>query len=138
MIMDKGQTQIFMHDDELDISHKINSIELDNWINHLSYVKKELNNLTTFYNKQHQNKRLHNEEILKDFEMKTVDNDVILFSLMQYKNSREKLMECDSTACDMSFINEHESCRTVYMSHIEKYRALKDQFFSDIKNQVIV
>lgn len=136
--MDKVNTQIFMHDDALDISHKINSIELENWVNHLSYVKKELNNLTTFYSKPNENKRLQNEDILKDFEMKTVENDVILYSLTQYKISREKLTECDSTACDMSFINEHESCRNIYMSHIEKYRKLKDQFFRDIKNQVMV
>ena len=42
--METLQTEIYEHDNDVDVTHKINTIELDNWINHLKYIKKELKN----------------------------------------------------------------------------------------------
>lgn len=135
--MNTNATEIFTHDNEIDVAHKINAIELENWINHLNYVKSEVDNLTSFYNAQSDRKRNSKESMIQRFEMKRVENDVLLDAISRYKNTRSQLIECDSTDCDMSFINEHESCRRMYLYHIDKYRKLKDQFFNEIKDQVI-
>ena len=37
--------EIFDHDTDVDVTHKINTMELDNWVNHLKYISKELVNL---------------------------------------------------------------------------------------------
>ena len=50
--------QIYDHDSPEAIAFKNNSIELDNWIEHLNYIEKEIVNLLN----------LGNSELLKVFE----------------------------------------------------------------------
>jgi hypothetical protein len=131
-------SDIFAHDSELDVAHKINNIELDNWISHLNYVKSELNNLLVFYN-SHETEQVDSKESLEQrFEIRRADNNVLLKSFMNYKNKREQLAECEDIECDMVFIKEHESYRRMYLFHIDKYRKLKDQFFNEIQGKATV
>ena len=44
--MNAQKTENFDHDTDVDLTHEINTMELDNWINHLKYINKELVNLT--------------------------------------------------------------------------------------------
>lgn len=127
--------EIYPHDSEVEVAHKINTMELDNWINHLTYVRRELKNLVDFYNAQPIDKRLEQEKMTQHFEMKKVDNDVILSSLINFKNSRTGIAECEDTSCDMIFLQEHEKCRRMYLFHIDKYRKLKDEFFSKLQGK---
>ncbi|MFC4689938.1 hypothetical protein ACFO5T_05810 [Dokdonia genika] len=134
--METVNIEIFAHDSEVEVAHKINTMELHNWINHLTYVRKELNNLIGFYNAQPLEKRLEQEMTAQKFEMKQVDNDVILSELMKFKNSRGTIAECQDMHCDMTFIQEHEKCRRMYLFHIDKYRKLKDSFFADLRGKM--
>ena len=43
--MTTENNEIFHHDTDIDVTHKINSVELNNWMSHLKYIKKELVNL---------------------------------------------------------------------------------------------
>ncbi|QHI39302.1 hypothetical protein IMCC3317_47120 [Kordia antarctica] len=133
--MKELQIEIYPHDSEVEVAHKINTMELENWINHLTYVRGELKNLVGFYNAQPIEKRMGQEKIIQHFEMKKVDNDVILSSLINFKNSRTAIAECEDTSCDMVFLQEHEKCRRMYLFHIDKYRKLKDQFFSMLQGK---
>lgn len=134
--MQMNNIEIFEHDTEVEVAHKINTMELNNWINHLTYVNQELNNLIRFYNSQPINKRLAQEDISRNFEIKKVDNDVILNKLQQFKDSRVVISECDNVNCDMSFIQEHEKCRRMFLYHIDKYRKLKDTFFKELQSEI--
>lgn len=133
--MKQLQIEIYPHDSEVEVAHKINTMELENWINHLTYVRGELKNLVGFYNAQPIEKRLEQEKMTQHFEMKKVDNDVILSALVNFKNSRIAIAECEDTSCDMVFLQEHEKCRRMYLFHIEKYRKLKDEFFSQLQGK---
>jgi hypothetical protein len=128
-------TDIYAHDNELDVAHKINNIELDNWISHLNYVKSELNNLLVFYNSHETEHTESKESLVERFEIRRVDNNVLLKSFSNYKNKREQLAECENIECDMIFIKEHESYRRMYLFHIDKYRKLKDRFFNEIQGK---
>ena len=128
--------EIFAHDSDVEVAHKINTMELQNWINHLTYIRKELNNLLGFYNAQPIEKRMEQEMTSQSFEIKKIDNDVILSQLQKFSDSRETIAECQDTHCDMSFIQEHEKCRRMYLYHIDKYRKLKDSFFKELQVKI--
>ncbi|MBO6881637.1 hypothetical protein [Winogradskyella sp.] len=124
-------TEIFNHDTSIDVTHKINTMELDNWINHLRYIKKELGNLINICNKDLKN-NLNEHDIVERFEKKHIENETLLSALLTYLNSRTDIAECEDTQCDMVYITEHESYRRSYLYHLDKYRRLKDAFFDKV------
>lgn len=134
--METSNIEIYAHDSDVEVAHKINTMELHNWINHLTYVNRELKNLITFFNSQPTEIRLEREKVSQRFEMILVDNDVILSQLLSFKNTRTSIIECQDMQCDMSFIQEHEKCRRMYQFHIGKYRKLKDAFFAELQNNI--
>ena len=127
-------TEIYNHDHEVDVTHKINTIELDNWINHLKYIKKELQNLIGLCGDDLSGK-LGDETILQKLKKKETENDTLLSALHKYMSSRDGIVECEDTQCDMVFITEHESYRRSYLYHLDKYRRLKDEFFSKVQGK---
>lgn len=132
--METLETKIYNHDSEIDVTHKINSTELNNWINHLKYIKKELSNLIGLYG-QDLSDKLEDESILQKFQKKDSENDLLLKALHKYMGSRSDIRECEDTQCDMIYITEHESYRRSYLYHLDKYRKLKDEFFSKIQGK---
>lgn len=132
--METLKTDIHDHDSDLDITHKINTMELDNWINHLKYILKELNNLIGICN-QELNQKLDDNSVVERFEKKKKENDTLLSALLKYRISRSNIIECEDTQCDMVYITEHESYRRSYLYHLDKYRRLKDEFFNKVKGQ---
>ena len=106
-------------------------MELDNWINHLKYIKKELGNLISICNADLKN-NLNEHDIVERFEKKQTENETLLKALLKYSNSRMDIAECEDTQCDMVYITEHESYRRSYLYHLDKYRRLKDAFFDKV------
>ncbi|MBF4984345.1 hypothetical protein FNJ87_08410 [Nonlabens mediterrranea] len=94
--------EIHAHDNDVDVAHKINTMELENWINHLTYVRKELSSLIAFYHAQPLEKKLENEKATQGFEMKQIENDVILNQLQRFKDSRGSIAECQDMSHCMS------------------------------------
>ncbi|WP_019038309.1 hypothetical protein [Psychroflexus tropicus] len=127
--------EIFNHDTDVDVTHKINTIELDNWVNHLTYIQKELDNLIGLCSRE-LNHKLKSDEILKRFEKKAVENENVLGALRRYMNSRSDILECDDMQCDMAYIHEHETYRRSYLYHLDKYRKLKDDFFDVVHDKL--
>lgn len=127
-------TEIFNHDTDVDLTHKINTMELDNWINHLKYIKKELSNLIGICDKELNNK-LEDDSVAERFQKKEKENETLLNALVRYSNSRLDIVECEDTQCDMVYITEHESYRRSYLYHLDKYRRLKDEFFNKVQGQ---
>ncbi|MCH2489231.1 MAG: hypothetical protein MK211_03695 [Flavobacteriales bacterium] len=128
------EIEIYNHDTDVDVTHKINTIELDNWINHLKYIKKELNNLIGLCNAD-LDQRLEDESVVQKFQKKETENDTLLIALQKYMSTRSEIIECEDTQCDMAYINEHESYRRSYLYHLDKYRRLKDEFFSKVQGK---
>ncbi len=132
--METLPTEIYNHDTDVDVTHKINTIELHNWINHLKYIKKELNNLIGLCSSG-LNQRLEEQGVLQKFQKKEIENDTLLSALQKYMNTRNEIIECEDTQCDMAYITEHESYRRSYLYHLDKYRRLKDEFFSKVQDK---
>jgi len=132
--METLHKKIYNHDSDVDVTHKINSIELDNWINHLKYIKKEIDNLISLCGEDLSHK-LDHESVLQRFQKKELENEALLTALKKYMNTRDEINECEDTQCDMAYINEHESYRRSYLYHLDKYRRLKDEFFSKVQGK---
>lgn len=126
--------QIFDHDTNVDVTHKINTMELDNWINHLKYIKKELFNLINICKNELKDK-LDDKSVANKFEKKEIENETLLNALNAYSKSRLNIIECEDTQCDMIYITEHESYRRSYLYHLDKYRRLKDEFFNKVQGK---
>ena len=126
--------QIFDHDTNVDVTHKINTMELDNWINHLKYIKKELTNLINICKNELKDK-LDDKSVANKFEKKEIENETLLNALNTYSKSRLNIIECEDTQCDMIYITEHESYRRSYLYHLDKYRRLKDEFFNKVQGK---
>lgn len=127
-------TEIYSHDDNVDVMHKINTLELHNWINHLTYIKRESSSLIGLCDEEQKNNDSKNQ-ILERFQEKEKENEALLASLNKYNVSREQIIECEDTQCDMAYISEHESYRREYLQHLKNYRDLKDEFFSKIQGK---
>tara|TARA_R110000751_G_C13623111_1_gene464843 strand:+ start:111 stop:536 length:426 start_codon:yes stop_codon:yes gene_type:complete len=127
-------TEIYDHDNDLDVTHKINTIELDNWINHLEYIRKELVNLINLCSGD-LNKKLDNDSMFVRFQKKKIENENLFNALTKYAASRTNISECEDTQCDMVYITEHESYRRSYLYHLDKYRRLKDEFFDKVQGK---
>jgi uncharacterized protein YajQ (UPF0234 family) len=126
--------EIFEHDTDFDVTHKINTMELDNWINHLKYIKKELVNLISLCNTE-LSMKLEDDSVLKRLQKKEIENETLLNILSKYAISRSDIIECEDTQCDMVYITEHESYRRSYLYHLDKYRRLKDEFFNKVQGK---
>jgi len=135
--METLKKEIYNHDSDVDVTHKINSIELDNWINHLKYIKKEIDNLISLCGEDLSDK-LGDESVLQKFKKKDAENETVLNALHKYMSSRTAIIECEDTQCDMAYITEHESYRRSYLYHLDKYRRFKDEFFSTVQGKFIV
>lgn len=133
--MDILETEIYNHDTDVAVTHKINTIELDNWINHLKYIKKELTNLIGLCGVD-LNSKLKDDSILRKFQKKEAETELLLKTLLKYLNSRRDIVECEDTQCDLIFITEHETYRRSYLYHLDKYRRLKDDFFSKVQGRL--
>ncbi|RED47042.1 hypothetical protein DFQ10_101821 [Winogradskyella eximia] len=127
--MTTENNEIFHHDTDIDVTHKINSVELNNWMSHLKYIKKELVNLIGLCTNE-LNGKLDDAEVIERFNKKKSENEILLDALVKYSNSRIDIAECEDTQCDMVYIKEHESYRRSYLYHLDKYRRLKDEFFN--------
>ncbi len=120
--------QIYDHDSPEAIAFKNNSIELDNWIEHLNYIEKEIVNLLN----------LGNSELLKVFESKNVigklarekeKNVATIDAFLKYKEGLPKAAECEDVDCDMFYVTEHEKFRKTYLAHLKSYREVKEEYF---------
>jgi len=121
--------QIYNHDSEESIVLKNNGIELNNWITHLGYISAEIDNLLNLSRAELSNK-LEHEPVVAKLSNKREENNIILKKFRKYRESLPKAMECEDMDCDMYYVNEHEKFRNIYMSHLEKYRKIKEEYFS--------
>jgi len=125
--------QIYNHDSPEAIAFKNNSIELDNWIEHLNYIEKEIANLL--------NLALAKAELSKAFDSQTTldklirekdTNAATIDAFLNYRESLPKAAECEDVDCDMFYVTEHERFRKTYLAHLKKYREVKEEYFSTL------
>ena len=120
---------IYNHDTPEAITYKTNALEVKNWIEHLEYIEKEIDNLLNL-SRRNFSSAFDGHSVLMKLSMKKKDNKVNLKAFRKYSESIDKAVECEDVECDMFYVNQHEKCRKVYVYHLEKYRRAKEEYFS--------
>lgn len=120
--------QIYDHDSPEAITFKNSSIELENWIEHLSYIDKEILHLLNL-GKNERLKTIEIGSILLSLENKKEENANTIEELNKYRNNLPKAAECEDVSCDMFYVNEHKKYRKSYRDYLQTYREIKEEFF---------
>ncbi len=121
--------QIYNHDTPEAIAFKNNCIELDNWIDHLNYIEKEIVNLLNL-GASELAKVFESKDILERLHREKEANAAAIDAFLKYKEGLPKAAECEDVACDMFYVNEHERFRKNYQTHLKRYRGLKEEYFA--------
>lgn len=132
MKMETIQKEIPNHHADVDVTHKINKIELDNWINQLQYTKIELSNLISLCEDELSD-NLNDKSLYEKFQKKEIENENLLNALYNYLSSRNDIINCEDSQCDMIYLTVHDSYRRNYLYHLNKYQKLKNKFFNDVQ-----
>ena len=120
--------QFYDHDSPEAITYKSNSIELENWLDHFSYIDKEISSLLNIGKTERIN-TIEFKPLLSSLEKKKEENAIIIDEFNNYKNNLPKAAECEDVSCDMFYVNEHERYRKSYRTHLESYRNIKEEYF---------
>lgn len=121
--------EIYNHDSPEAITYKHNSIESENWVEHLNYIDKEIKNLLNIGNLE-LSKNLELQSAVTKLKNEQADNAEAINSFLKYRESLPKAAECEDVACDMFYVGEHEKFRKTYTAHLKKYREVKEEYFS--------
>lgn len=128
IIFKKQKMQIYDHDSPEAITFKNSSIELESWIEHLSYIEKEISHLLAL-GKNERLKAIEIGSILLSLENKKEENASTIEELNKYRNNLPKAAECEDVSCDMFYVNEHKRYRKSYRDYLETYREIKEEYF---------
>ncbi|WP_026450973.1 hypothetical protein [Aequorivita capsosiphonis] len=121
--------EIYNHDSPEAITYKHNSIESENWVEHLNYIDKEITNLLNIGKVElSKNKELQN--VILKLKNEKADNTDAIDTFLKYRESLPKAAECEDVECDMFYVGEHEKFRKAYTSHLKKYRQVKEAYFN--------
>lgn len=118
------------HDNEIDVVHKYNHVELKGWVEQLLYIDKEIDNLLSLYKKS-----LAGKEIPKNIQQLFFDRKELNYELYEkvlpYSNTYINVAECDDLQCDLAYLGEYDRLRENYQENIESYQKLKDKLFKE-------
>lgn len=123
--------QIYDHDSPEAIAFKNNSKELDNWIEHLNYIEKEIVNLLNL-GKAELSKVFDSQTTLDKLVREKETNAATIDAFLKYRESLPKAAECEDVDCDMFYVTEHERFRKSYLAHLKRYREVKEEYFSTL------
>ena len=123
--------QIYDHDSPEAIAFKNNSLELDNWIEHLNYIEKEIVNLLNL-GKKDSLKSFDSQATLDKLISEKETNAATIDAFLKYRESLPKAAECEDVDCDMFYVTEHERFRKNYLSYLKRYREVKEEYFSTL------
>ena len=115
----------YNHESDEEISVKLQTKELANWIEHLEFVTTEINHLLKLKKELVINKILEKELLDKKEE-----NEVLLSIFYNYRSKVENSIECMDIACDMYYLNQQEIFREQYLFYVREYRALKAEILA--------
>lgn len=121
--------QIYDHDSPEAITYKNNSIELENWLEHFSYIDKEIAILLKIKLAKGVNTNEF-QTLFSKLEKKKEENGNTIDEFIKYKNNLPKAAECEDVSCDMFYVNEHDRYRKSYRLQLKEYRKIKEAYLT--------
>ncbi|GAA3790128.1 hypothetical protein GCM10022271_23100 [Corallibacter vietnamensis] len=122
-----NQDTLFDHDTDEELILKRSIKELELWISEVNYLIEECDKFAKLASNSFKKREL------RDRFLEMIDvNYAFRNQLDAYKNEIPKYKECNDLACDLFYINKHESIRNHYHNNLLTYRNLKLLFFNDV------
>ncbi len=102
--------------------------DVDDWINDLRYIDKELKDLLGLQNEATTG-RSHAKQLmaLKNASYRQIQG------LTAYKGAIDQALECDTAACDTYFQESHEAHFQEYQGHFDSFRELQLELFPKLR-----
>ena len=121
-------TKLFYnHEHDSRIMMKKDRAEVNNWTDDLEYINEELEYLIDI-----EDRMLNSSHLYQQLHDLRRQNQVRLGALYRYERAMRNIIECDTTDCDIYYLNNHEKNRNSYIQHKRKYRELKTKVLSMI------
>ena len=119
-------TKLFYnHESDSRIMIKKDKAEVNNWTDDLEYINEELEYLLDI-----EDRILNNAQVYQQLHDVRRENQLRLGVLYRYEGTIRNAIECDTTACDLYYLNNHEKNRNTYVQHKRKYRDVKEKVLS--------
>lgn len=119
-------TRIYDHDSELDMLHKNNLMELENWLHHLASLQTDIAHMLKILGNKYTKTTLLYQKLLGKKRENTAQLDIYFKYINQLKGS----VECEDLQCDRYYVTQHEEFRRHYRYNLEKYFKVKEEFFN--------
>lgn len=123
-------TKIYDHDSELDVLHKNNLMELENWLHQLNSLKTDIDNMLKIIG----NKYIKTTSLYQKLLDEKRENSAQMDIYFKYINHLKGSVECEDLQCDRYYAIQHEEFRKQYRYNMEKHYKVKDAFFNTILN----
>ena len=121
-------TKLFYdHEPESRIMIKKDKAEVNNWTDDLEYINEELEYLIDIEDRMQSGSQLYHQLYALRRE-----NQLRLGVLYRYEGTMRNAIECDTTECDIYYLNNHEKNRNTYVQHKINYRNVKTKVLSMI------
>lgn len=121
-------TRIYDHDSELDVLHKNNLMELENWLHHLTSLKTDIDSMLKIMGDKYTKTTSLYQKLLD----KKRENSAQMDVYFKYINHLKGSVECEDLQCDRYYALQHEEFRRLYRYNMEKYYKVKQEFFNTI------
>ncbi|MCB0804101.1 MAG: hypothetical protein KDB74_13470 [Flavobacteriales bacterium] len=122
---------VFDNETDIDITHKLNNFELKTWLEHLTFIQKEIYALKKLFTLDLDDD-VDGNDFLKKLDLIQKKNLQLFDELLNYKVSKPNDKLCENYQCDLDLISEHEINRNNYLNYLKQYRNLKNQIHKAI------
>lgn len=126
-------TSIYDHDSELDMLHKNNLMELENWLHHMGSITDDIESMLNLTGHKCSKKSLLYQKLIDRKRENSAQLDVYL----RYANQIKGSMECEDLLCDHYYVKRHEEFRRIYRYNLERFDKVKEEFFSMMSSKGI-
>ena len=120
------KTRLFYeHESDSKIMLKKDRTEIRGWTERVEYINEELQYLLDI-----EDRMMNNANLYTQLHSMCRENVLLSSVLYRYETSMRNASECDTTACDAYYLNNHEKNRNTYVQHKRKYRDVKEKVLS--------
>lgn len=113
-------------------------MESNNWISLLKFFEREMDFYASLLSSENFKKCLSETDfggLLEQIHQCKIENSLMLRKTVAYKNQVDGLLECEDSACDLFYLNDHEKFRNEMEAHKKGIHDLKNTIFEAVESK---
>ncbi|HET8754165.1 MAG TPA: hypothetical protein VFM59_07365 [Salinimicrobium sp.] len=124
-------------------AHEVNQLKLkmesEYWISLIKFFTREMEFYSVLISSEISKKNAMEAEfnaLLNKLEQEKAENSAMLNKTLTYSNQVDGLRECEDSACDTFYLNDHEKFRGKMEDHKKEIQALKNAIFEAVEKSL--